>query len=299
LSEISCGLEDLLYHKGMKVSVVIPAYDEEGGLQKLIPELFAVLGKDCEVLVVNDCSLDDTAQVSRAAGAKVLDNPYNMGNGAGVKRGIREATGDVVVLMDADGQHLASEIPKLLADIGKYDMVIGCRGKGAQKFWRQAANKAYNALASYVSNFNILDLTSGFRAFRRDKAIKFLYLLPNTFSYPSTLTLAFIKAAYSVKFVPVTVLARQSGTSKISILSDGARFFVIIMKIAVFFSPLKVFMPISVALFLTGISYYAYTFISAHRFTNMSALLFTTSIIIFMLGLVSEQIAQLRKEHTD
>jgi glycosyltransferase involved in cell wall biosynthesis len=283
----------------MKVSVVIPAYNEEKGVQKLIPELFAVLGRECEILVVNDCSSDNTAQATRAAGAKVLDNPYNMGNGAGVKRGIREATGDVVVLMDADGQHLASEIPKLLAEIGKYDMVVGCRGKGAQKFWRQTANSAYNALASYVSNFNILDLTSGFRAFKRDKAIKFLYLLPNTFSYPSTLTLAFIKAAYPVKFVPVTVLARQSGASKINILGDGARFFVIIMKIAVFFSPLKVFTPIAAVLFFTGLFYYSYTFFSFHRFTNMSALLFTTSIIIFMLGLVSEQIAQLRKEHTD
>jgi len=283
----------------MKVSVVIPAYNEEKGLQKLIPEIFGVLGRDCEILVVNDCSSDNTSSIARSAGAKVLDNPYNMGNGAGVKRGIREASGDVVVLMDADGQHLASEIPKLLDEMGKYDMVIGCRGKGAQHLLRQTANRAYNLLASYVSNFNILDLTSGFRAFKRDKAIKFLYLLPNTFSYPSTITLAFIKAAYPVKFVSVTVLVRQSGESKINLLGDGARFFVIIMKIAVFFSPLKVFAPISAALFCTGILYYAYTFIAYHRFTNMSALLFTTSIIIFMLGLVSEQIAQLRKEHTD
>lgn len=283
----------------MKVSVVIPAYNEEQGLQKLIPEIFGVLGRNCEILVVNDCSTDNTSNVARDLGAKVLDNPYNMGNGAGVKRGIREASGDVVVLMDADGQHLATEVPKLLAELGKYDMAVGCRGKGAQHFWRQSANRAYNMLASYVSNFKILDLTSGFRAFKRDKAIKFLYLLPNTFSYPSTMTLAFIKAAYPVKFVPVTVLPRQSGSSKINLLSDGARFFVIIMKIAVFFSPLKVFAPISAALFLTGLLYYSYTFIAFHRFTNMSALLFTTSIIIFMLGLVSEQIAQLRKEHTD
>ena len=287
------------YYKGMNISIVMPAYNEEKSLQKLIPDIFSVLGRDVEVIVVNDCSCDNTMQVARHAGAKVIDNPYNMGNGASVKRGIREARGDIIVLMDADGQHLPAEIPKLIEGMAKYDMVVGCRQKGAQAFSRQMANNAYNILASYVSNFKILDLTSGFRAFKREIALKFLYLLPNTFSYPSTLTLAFIKAAYAVKFLPVTVLARQSGKSKINILGDGARFFVIIMKIAVFFSPFKVFTPIAACLFCTGFLYYGYTFFAFHRFTNMSALLFTTSITIFMLGLISEQIAQLRKEHTD
>ncbi len=283
----------------MQVSVVMPAYNEAESLKKIIPELFAVLGRACEVIVVDDSSTDDTAVVAAACGARVINNPYNMGNGAAVKRGIRAAAGEIVVLMDADGQHRPAEIPKLLATMDKYDMVVGCRGRGAQNPWRQAANGVYNALASYVSNFKVVDLTSGFRAFRREKALKFLYLLPNAFSYPSTLTLAFIKAAYPVNFVPVDVTARTAGKSKISLLNDGARFFVIIMKISVFFSPLKVFLPVSALFFVTGLFYYLYTYVTAHRFTNMSALLFTTAVTIFMLGLISEQIAQLRKEHSE
>jgi len=286
---------DLVYDGNMKTTVVIPARNEEQSIGAVVAGIFKVLGRDCEVVVVNDCSGDGTAAAAREAGARVLDNPYNMGNGACVKRGLRAAQGDIVVLMDADGQHSAAEIPKLLEPLDKYDMVVGQRGKGAQNFWRAAANKIYNCLASYVSAFKIADLTSGFRAFKRERALEFVYLLPNKFSYPSTLTLAFIKAAYPVRFVPVTVLPRQTGKSKISLFSDGARFFMIIMKIAVFFSPLKVFLPIALFFFFAGAFYYMYTFFTMHRFTNMSALLFSTSVIIFMLGLVSEQIAQLRK----
>jgi glycosyltransferase involved in cell wall biosynthesis len=282
--------------KDMQISVVIPAYNEEQGLKEIIPAVFRVL-PGCEIVVVNDASSDNTAEVARSLGAKVLNNPYNMGNGAAVKRGIREACGEIVVLMDADGQHLPQEISKLIADMDKYDMVVGCRGKGAQVIWRRFANRIYNALSSYVTDFKILDLTSGFRAFKREKALSFIPLLPNKFSYPTTLTMAFIKASYPVKFVPVKVLPRVKGVSKINLLADGSQFFVIIMKIAVFFAPLKIFLPISVFFFMAGLVYYAYTFLAFHRFTNMSALLFTTAITIFMLGLVSEQIAQLRKDN--
>ncbi|MCP4652152.1 MAG: glycosyltransferase family 2 protein [Candidatus Omnitrophica bacterium] len=283
----------------MKVTVILPAYNEEESLKDLISKIHEVLGQECEVIVINDASTDNTASVAVDCGARVIHNPYNMGNGAAVKRGIRKASGQAIVLMDADGQHNPEEIPKLLEGLSDFDMVVGARTKSAQVFWRKIANNIYNCLASYISGMKIDDLTSGFRAFKKDKAMKFLYLLPNTFSYPSTLTLSFIKAAYSVKFIEASVLPRQKGKSKINLLSDGTRFFVIIMKICVFFSPLKVFLPISLLFGGLGLGYYGYTFFNAHRFTNMSALLLSSSVIILMLGLVSEQIASLRMEKID
>ncbi len=280
----------------MKISIILPAYNEGENLKILLSQIYKVLGEDIEIIVVDDGSTDNTCEIATAFKAKVIKNPYNMGNGAAVKRGIREANSEIVLLMDADGQHPPSEIPKLIKEIDKFDMVIGARHNSYQVWWRKLANKIYNILASYVSGIKIEDLTSGFRAIKRDKALEFLYLLPNTFSYPSTLTLAFIKAGYPVKFVPVKVLSRKKGKSKINLITDGARFLGIILKIAVFFSPLKVFLPTSLLFFLVGLGYYIYTFFHFHRFTNMSALLFTTSVIIFMLGLISEQIASLRME---
>jgi len=285
--------------KEMKISIILPAYNEEASIKDVIERIRKTLGQDIEIIVIDDCSSDKTADIARELKAVVLSNPYRMGNGAAIKRGIRAANGDVIVLMDADGQHLPEEIPKLLEKIDRFDMVIGRRSLSKQEWWRSFANVLYNALASYVSGVKIEDLTSGFRAVKRDKAIKFLYLLPNTFSYPTTLTLSFIKAAFPVTFVPVKVLPRKKGKSKINLFYDGMHFIVIIMKISVFFSPLRVFLPVSALFFLCGFLYYLYTFITAHRFTNMSALLFTTSIIIFMLGLVSEQIANLRMERID
>lgn len=283
----------------MDVTVVLPAFNEGDNLRQLLPKIYKYLGEDTEVIVVDDASSDNTFSVARECGAKVVRNPYNMGNGASVKRGIREATNEIVVLMDADGQHLPEEMPKLLKELDHFDMAIGTRTNSCQTWWRKLANNVFNLLASYVSNTRIEDLTSGFRAVKKRKAMKFLYLLPNTFSYPSTLTLAFIKAAYPVKFVPVKVVPRKKGRSKINLINDGFRFLTIIMRIAVFFSPLKVFLPLSLIFFFIGLSYYAYTFIHFHRFTNMSALLLTTSVIIFMLGLVSEQVAHLRMEKID
>ena len=283
----------------MNLSIILPAYNEAKNLKELIPCIFKSLKGEVEIIVVDDGSQDDTSQVAEKLGARVIRNPYNMGNGASIKRGIREAKNEILVLMDADGQHLPSEIPKLLGDLDSFDMIIGERSAYSQDWWRYLANKVFNFLASYVSGVKIKDLTSGFRVVKKSKAKKFLYLLPNGFSYPSTLTLSFIKAGYPVKFVPVKVEKRKKGKSKINLFSDGLRFLTIILRIAVFFSPLKVFLPISLFFFLSGSFYYLYTFLNFHRFTNMSALLLTTSVIIFILGLISEQIANLRMEKID
>ncbi|MBU0694350.1 MAG: glycosyltransferase family 2 protein [Candidatus Omnitrophica bacterium] len=283
----------------MKISIVLPAHNEEENLGELLPEIYQVLGENVEIIVIDDASCDNTNSIARACGAKVIKNSYNMGNGASIKRGIRQASGEVVVLMDGDGQHSPRELPKLLKELDSFDMIIGARIGSHQAWWRKLANNIYNMLATYVSGVKIKDLTSGFRAMKKDKAMKFLYLLPNTFSYPSTLTLAFIKAAYAVKFVPVKVLPRRGGKSKINLVNDGFRFLLIIMKIAVFFSPLRVFLPVSIFFFLCGFIYYGYTFFCFHRFTNMSALLLTTSVTIFILGLISEQISSLKMEKID
>ena len=280
------------------LEVIIPAYNEEENIANVIKGIRETLGNGCRITIVDDASEDRTLEIARANGAQVIRHPYRMGNGAAIKTGLRQAQAELLVLMDADNQHLPQDIPLLLTHIDKFDMVIGARD--FSKFsLRNLANRFYNGFASYVTLFNIQDLTCGFRAVRRKEAIKFIYLLPNTFSSPSTLTLAFLKTGRAIIYTPVSSLPRPHGKSKINLLNDGVRFFLIITRIATFFSPLRVFLPISILFFLTGFLYYLYTFFAFHRFTNMSALLFTTSLIIFILGLISEQISQLRMDRTE
>lgn len=278
----------------MRISVVMPAKDEAEGLRFVLPALRAVL-PDVEVIVVDDGSCDDTAEVASAAGALVLSSPYPMGNGAAIKRGARIASGEILVFMDADGQHLPDHIPQLLAKLEQgFDMAVGARGRNGQaNAGRGLANAFYNRLASMMTGHRILDLTSGFRAVRADKFREFLHLLPNGFSYPTTSTMAFFRSAYPVAYVPVDVARRMGVASHIRPFRDGLRFLLIIFKIATLYSPLKLFLPTSLAFFLTGLGYYAWTYLTQGRFTNMSVLLFSAAVIIFLIGLVSEQITNL------
>lgn len=283
----------------MRVTVIIPVFNEVSEIGEVIAEIKA-LYPDFEILVINDGSNDETALAAKEAGALVYSHPYNIGNGAAVKSGIRIASGEILVLMDGDGQHDPKDIEQLLRYFPEYDMVVGARLKGHQaSIGRALANRFYNRLASYVGKFRVLDLTSGFRAIKSDIAHHFLYLLPNGYSYPTTLTLGVLRSGRSVKYVPISVKGRKAGKSKIKIIRDGIRFFLIITKICTLYSPLRVFLPTSLFIFLLGLGYYVYTFISWGRFTNMSALLFTTSVIIFMMGLVSEQICQMRFERSE
>ena len=277
----------------MKVSVVLPAKNESGAVGETIKKIHSLNFVD-EILVINDGSTDATQQVAEQAGATVISHPYSKGNGAAIKTGARYATGDVIVFMDADGQHDPKDIPRLLDEINQgYDLVVGARQKGSQaSVGRGIANGLYNNLASYMTEQKVEDLTSGFRAVRAEKFREFLYLLPNGFSYPTTSTMAFFRAGYSVTYVPIHA-AKRIGKSHIHPLKDGVRFFIIIFKIATLFSPLKMFLPIAVVLFLMGTGWYAYTLYEFHRFTNMSALLYTGSIMIFLMGLISEQITAL------
>lgn len=277
----------------MRVSVVLPAKNEAGGLPRTLGGVRSVL-PEAELIVVDDGSSDETPGLAAALGARVIRSPYSMGNGAAIKRGARAATGDVIVFMDADGQHDASCIPRLLQKLDEgYDMVVGARDWGGQAgVSRGLANTFYNWLASRMTGFAVKDLTSGFRAVRADKFKEFLHLLPNGFSYPTTSTMAFFRSAYPVAYVPIPV-AKRIGRSHIRPLRDGVRFLLIIFKIATLYSPLKLFVPTAVGFFLIGLIYYGWTFATQGRFTNMSVLLFSASVIIFLIGLVSEQITAL------
>ncbi len=278
------------------ISIIIPALNEAERLGPLLKQIAALGLARSEIVVVDDGSTDETGEVALKSGAHVVRHPYNIGNGAAVKSGIRAARGRLIVLMDGDGQHRPEDIPKLLTETERHHMVVGARAKGSKRrLHRYFANHVYNVFASYVSKFKIEDLTSGFRVLKRRDALRFIDLLPNTFSYPSTLTLAFLRSGLTVKYVPIQTLYR-SGQSKISLVADGVRFLLIITKIATLFSPFRVFLPVSAFFFFTGLGYYLYTYLMYHRFTNMAVLLLTTSVLIFMMGLVSEQIALLRME---
>lgn len=279
-----------------EISIVIPVFNEAGTLAELLDRVQSLKPARTELIVVDDGSTDGSAEVALNAGASVIRHPYNIGNGAAVKSGIRAARGRLIVLMDGDGQHQPEDISKLIAEAAKYHMVVGARAKGSKlRFHRYAANLVYNLLASYVTRFRVQDLTSGFRVLSRHEAHRFIDLLPNTFSYPTTLTLAFLRSGLTVKYVPIKTLYR-AGQSKISLVTDGIRFLLIITKIATLFSPFRVFLPVSIFFFLAGMSNYLYTYLTQGRFTNMSVFMLTTAVIIFMLGLVSEQIALLRME---
>ena len=277
----------------MRISLILPAKNEAEGLKRTLPGVRELL-PDAEIIVVDDGSTDQTAQVALEFGAMVLRSPYPMGNGAAIKRGARAATGDILVFMDADGQHNANLIPKLLDRLAQgYDMVVGARGWGDQaSVGRGMANGLYNRVASLMTAHQVADLTSGFRAVQADKFKEFLHLLPNGFSYPTTITMAFFRSGYAVAYEPIPV-APRIGKSHIRPLRDGMRFMLIIFKIATLYSPLKLFAPASFLFFLLGMGNYVYTFINEGRFTNMSALLLSAAVIVFLIGLISEQITSL------
>ena len=277
----------------MKISIVLPAKNESGAIGLTIKKIHQLNFVD-EIIVVNDGSTDNTLKVAESAGAIVISHPYSKGNGAAIKTGARNATGDIIVFMDADGQHDPQDIPHLIEKISEgYDLVVGARQKGSQaSLGRGVANALYNNLATYMTEHQVEDLTSGFRAVRADKFREFIYLLPNGFSYPTTSTMAFFRAGYSVAYVPIHA-AKRIGKSHIQPIKDGMRFFIIIFKIATLFSPLKMFIPIAVVLSLMATSWYGYTLYEFGRFTNMSALLYTGSVMIFLMGLISEQITAL------
>jgi glycosyltransferase involved in cell wall biosynthesis len=277
------------------VSVIIPAFNEAAAIESVVESLRAAAHWH-ELIVVDDGSADQTASVARHAGARVITHPYNKGNGASVKTGIRDASGQSILIMDGDGQHTAADALRLVAFLGEYDLVVGARtGHGQASAVRHLGNTALNWLASYLTGRAIPDLTSGMRAARSSCLREFLHLLPNGFSTPTTTTLACIKAGYSVRFEPIETHARL-GKSKIRLVSDGANFFLILLKVITVFSPLRIFVPISAAAFTLGAAYAVWTAFTQHHITNSSVLLIVLAVVILLVGLVSEQISTLRSE---
>lgn len=281
------------------VSIVLPCKDEANSLRTLLPRIRQVI-PDAEILVIDDGSVDSTPQLCADQGVRCVSHPYGMGNGAAVKSGARQARGEVIVFMDGDGQHDPADIPRLLAKLTEgYDMVVGARHQqGHASRGRRWANAAYNRLATLMTGQHIEDLTSGFRAVRADHFRRFLYLLPNGFSYPTTSTLAFFRSGFPVAYVPIEAGVRQ-GKSHIHLLQDGVRFLVIILKIGALFSPMRFFLPISLGLFSLGAAHYAYTYWASGRFTNMGAVLFLSALFTFLIGILSEQVSSLHYRGMD
>ncbi len=281
------------------LSIILPCFNEAASLKTLLPLLKQHYPK-AEIILVDDGSTDNSADIGQQTGIVVVKHPYRMGNGASIKSGARAATSEILVFMDADGQHHPQDITLLLQQLNTgYDMVVGARSRVSQaSIGRWWANSFYNHIASWITGHKIQDLTSGFRAVNAKKFKEFIYLLPNSFSYPTTVTMAFFRTGYSVSYVPI-VAAKRIGKSHINPLKDGMRFLLIILKIGTLYSPLKLFFPLSFCFFSLGIGYYIYTFLTFGRFTNMGMLLLICSLLIFLIGLVSEQITQLlysRKE---
>lgn len=283
----------------ISLSIIIPAYNEEFAIGETVKKLVAEKFANSEILVIDDGSKDKTASIAEAAGAFVIKHPYNIGYGAALKTGIRSSRGKVLVFIDGDGQHNPQDIPRLLKNIPTYHMVVGARQRESQAhLHRNFANAFYNKFASFIAQFKVEDLTSGFRAIRRVDAVRFCDMFPNAFSASATSTLAFIRSGRSLKYIPIVTTYRV-GKSKIKLLRDGFEFLMIITKIGMLFSPFRVFLPISSLLFFFGLGRYAQTYFYNHTFTNMAALLLNSAVIVFMLGLIAEQIASIRMERGD
>ena len=289
-------------HNGIDVSIIIPTYDEEDSIQEVVSKIHNVLskeGKQFEIIVVNDGSQDNTKERAIAGGARVIGHAYNIGNGAAIKTGIRSALGKSMVFIDGDGQHNPDEIPRLLEKLETFDMVVGARTRRSKTaLHRDLANRIYNLFASYICNRSIPDLTSGFRAIRSDIAREFLTLLPNTFSYPTTITLAVARSGYQYTYHPIET-ARRIGKSKINLIQDGTRFLIILFKVSTLFSPLKVFIPASLFVFALGFGYGLFKVLYfGSSYGPTSAMLMTIAGVIFLIGLISEQVTQLRYDRS-
>ncbi len=276
-----------------ELSIIIPAYNEEASVGALVSSLVQSY-PEAEILVIDDNSTDSTCELALQSGAKVIQHKYNMGNGAGIKTGSRHAKGEIVVFMDADGQHNHMDIPRLLQRIDEgYDLVIGARESDTQaSTGRRIGNKLLSRFASLMTGRHIPDLTSGFRAVKANTFKEFIHLLPNGFSYPTTTTMAYMRSGYQVSFIPIRA-GQRKGKSKISLLRDGIRFLVVIMKVTTLFSPMRFFFPASVVFFLSGLLRYIYFYWITGSFSEMAGVMFITAILVFLIGLISEQITAL------
>ena len=285
--------------KNPSLSIVMPCLNEAENLVSLLPELKKAQ-PNAEILVINDGSTDNSASICHEYEVKVISHPKPLGNGASIKTGAREASGEIIIFMDADGQHSPEDIQPLLDKLAEgYDMVVGARHSHTHASkGRLLGNTFFNKLASFMTGQKIEDLTSGFRAVRAKHFKKFLYLLPNGFSYPTTSTMAFFRSALPVAYIPIHA-GKREGKSKIKLVKDGFRFFIIILKIGALFSPMRLFLPVSALTFFLGVLNHIHSYITSGSFSNGSLLLYVASVFIFLMGILSEQISSLHYRNTD
>ncbi|MDZ7859562.1 MAG: glycosyltransferase family 2 protein [Candidatus Krumholzibacteriota bacterium] len=278
-----------------KISIVIPAYNEEDGLVRALGGLMPMAtDKGWEVIVVNDGSSDRTADVVLQHEAKLVSHPYNKGYGASLKTGIRNAAGQIIVIMDSDGQHDAADIEKLLIHMENYEMVVGARSKDV--LIRAPGKKLLSIVANFLTGIKIPDLNSGFRAFYKDTVKSFMHFCPNGFSFSTTITLAFLREGFGVKYIPIEAEARVGRTSSVKFFRDGYKAFLLIIRVIVLFNPLKVFVPASLGLFFLGVLFTLYGIIAFGRAPNTGILIILSSVILFFMGILADQVSSIRRE---
>ena len=286
------------------VSIIIPVYNEEEVIGSVLEGLREWRAR-AEIIVIDDASTDRSAEIAARAGVRVIRHRVNKGYGAALKTGIRAAVGDVIVMMDADGEHDTAQIQRLLDAMGDNDMVVGARGKGSHApLMRRPGKWILSQVANYLAQTNIPDLNSGFRAFRKDIARLFLHILPNGFSFSTTLTLALFKEGFNIAYVPIITTPRVGSPSTVNPLRDGINTLMLIIRIIALFDPIKVFLPTSLALFLVGVSYwigsgvfrYASHIEPAFHIPTGALLVMLSAVIVFMFGILADQVSAIRRE---
>ncbi|MCK5602424.1 glycosyltransferase family 2 protein [Candidatus Pacearchaeota archaeon] len=286
----------------LKLSVIVPAYNVKDSIGKFLEELKKYIYNDkknsYEIIVVDDGSNDGTGEIlDRFEGIKVFHHMYNHGYGAALKTGFKNASGDIVIIMDSDGQHLPEDIPKFLEQIGNFDMVVGKRNRIVHSPWWRLPGKWFiECLASYLIKKRIPDLNSGFRAVWKESALKYLHLCPNGFSFSTTITLVFFNRGHSIGYVPI-VSSKRRGSSRSTVSPlTGFETILLVLRIMTLFNPLRVFLPVSFVAVLIGILWGGQYVLMKRGVSVGSLLLVVTGILVFFFGLLADQIAELRKE---
>lgn len=290
-------MQSQIENRKSKISIIIPAYNEAGSIGDVLNMLHDWRER-AEIIVVDDASTDRTAEIAQAAGVRVIRHLRRKGYGAGLKTGIRAAAGDIVVMMDADSEHNAEQIARLLDALGDNDMVVGARGKGSHApLLRRPLKWLLFQVANYLAQTKIPDLNSGFRAVRKGVVKLFLHILPNGFSFSTTLTLALFKEGYNIAYVPITTAPRV-GTSTVDPIRDGFNTIMLIIRVIALFDPLRVFLPTSTALFSIGVIYWLLDIIYRQHLNVPSGavMVILASVIVFMFGILADQVSAIRRE---
>lgn len=283
------------------VSIVLPCYNEEEAIVPVMEAVRAVMDKldrPYEILVVDDCSTDNTVALAEAHGARIVRHVENQGSGASRRTGTIHARGEIIVMLDADGTYEPRSIPKMLSFFPRYDQVNGARTseKGTMRLLRTPAKWLIRQLAIYISGHQIPDLNTGLKAYKRDVMLRYLWVLPDGFSCVTSMTLAFLCNGHPVKYIP-TPYYKRIGVSKFHPIKDSAKYITTILRVITFFRPLRVFMPVALLLIATGVIKAVVEFILAEHKTLQESdiILICVGFLMGAIGLLAELIVAQRK----